>query len=150
MKPEVNLFTIGFTRKSAKEFFEILTEAGIHRLIDARLNNSSQLAGFTKKKDLEYFLKVICNIEYIHLLELSPTKDILNEYKKNGGDWQVYEQQFLQLMRDREVENECLPELFNQGCLLCSEATPEQCHRRLVAEYLQEKWQDINLNIYHL
>lgn len=150
MNAEVSLFTIGFTRKSAEQFFGILKKAGVTRLIDARLNNSSQLAGFAKKKDLEYFLKVICNIDYIHLLDLSPTKEILDEYKKNGEDWQVYERQFLQLMRDRQVEEKFSPELFDKGCLLCSEATPEHCHRRLVAEYLQEKWTTINLNVYHL
>jgi uncharacterized protein (DUF488 family) len=83
----INLYTIGFTKKSAQKFFELLAEAGVKRIIDTRLNNVSQLAGFAKRKDLEYFLKTISNIEYVHILDLAPTQDILTEYKKNKGDW---------------------------------------------------------------
>ena len=148
MKTSVNLFTIGFTKKSAKQFFEILKDSGIKRIIDTRLNNVSQLAGFTKRTDLEYFLQQICQIEYVHLLELAPTKDILDAYKKNGGDWETYEKKFLQLMRDRKIEERISPDILHGGCLLCSEAKPHNCHRRLVAEYLNEKWG--NVKICHL
>ena len=148
MKTSVNLFTIGFTKKSAKQFFEILKNSGIKRIIDTRLNNVSQLAGFTKRTDLEYFLQQICQIEYVHLLELAPTKDILDAYKKNGGDWETYEKQFLQLITERQIEQKVSPDLLDGGCLLCSEPTPHHCHRRLVAEYLSQKLGTIK--IHHL
>jgi uncharacterized protein (DUF488 family) len=148
MSSYVDLFTIGFTQKTAQKFFDTLVKSGVKRVIDTRLNNVSQLAGFTKKTDLEYFLKKIGNIEYIHILELAPTKDILDEYKKNKCDWSVYEQKFLHLMTEREIEKKVRPELLDGGCLLCSEAKPHYCHRRLVAEYLSTKWG--NVKICHL
>ena len=148
MSKEINLFTIGFTQKSAKKFFGILQQAGIKTVIDTRLNNVSQLAGFTKKTDLEYFLNTISNIDYVHLLDLAPTKDILDEYKKKKGDWETYEQKFLQLIADRQIEKKVSADLMDGACLLCSEAKPHQCHRRLVAEYLNGKWG--NVKIWHL
>jgi uncharacterized protein (DUF488 family) len=148
MSEKLNLFTIGFTQKSAQQFFDVLMNAGVKTVIDTRLNNVSQLAGFTKRSDLEYFLKKIGDIQYAHILELAPTKDILNEYKKNKGDWETYEKKFLQLMSDRQIEHQLSPELVNGGCLLCSEAKPHHCHRRLVAEYLNSKWG--NIDIRHL
>jgi uncharacterized protein (DUF488 family) len=148
MSNSVNLFTIGFTQKTAQKFFDTLVKSGVKRVIDTRLNNVSQLAGFTKKTDLEYFLKKLGNIEYVHILELAPTKDILDEYKKNKGEWSVYEQKFLDLMTEREIEKKVRPELLDSGCLLCSEAKPHYCHRRLVAEYLSTKWG--NVKICHL
>lgn len=143
-----NITTIGFTKKSAETFFTTLSRNGVKRLIDVRLNNTSQLAGFAKKEDLTYFLKAICNIDYIHLPELAPTADILDAYKKHKGDWRVYEQKFLQLMAERRVEESLPKDLLNEGCLLCSEDKPHYCHRRLVAEYLHEKWG--NVTIRHL
>lgn len=148
MSKQINLFTIGFTQKSAKQFFDTLKKAGIKTVIDTRLNNISQLAGFTKKTDLEYFLKTIDNIDYVHLLDLAPTKDILDDYKKKKGDWETYEQKFLQLIAERQIEKKVSPELIDGACLLCSEAKPHQCHRRLVAEYLNGKWG--NVKICHL
>ena len=148
MPSSIQLFTIGFTQKSAEQFFESLAKSGIKTLIDTRLNNISQLAGFTKKNDLKYFLKQIGGIDYIHITDLAPTKDILDEYKKNKGDWGVYEQKFLKLISDRQIEKKVTPELLNHGCLLCSEAKPHNCHRRLVAEYLSTKWE--NIDICHL
>ncbi|WP_445626410.1 DUF488 domain-containing protein [Nostoc sp. DSM 114167] len=145
MSHSINLFTIGFTQKSAQKFFETLVKAGVKRVIDTRLNNISQLAGFTKKSDLEYFLHKIGNIEYTHVIELAPTKDILDEYKKNKGDWVIYEQKFLQLMAEREIEKKVKPDILDGGCLLCSEAKPHYCHRRLVAEYLNGKWGDVKI-----
>lgn len=145
---KINLYSIGFTQKTAQDFFTILSEAGVKRIIDTRLNNVSQLAGFAKRKDLEYFLKVIANIEYIHILDLAPTQDILNSYKKEKGDWETYEKSFLDLMRTRQIENTISPKLLDGGCLLCSEAKPHNCHRRLVAEYLNTKLG--NINICHL
>lgn len=140
----MKIFTIGFTKKSAETFFTRLTNAGVKRLIDVRLNNISQLAGFTKKDDLRYFTRAICNIDYLHLPELAPTADILDPYKKaKNGDWQLYERQFLDLMRSRHIESTLSHEVLDGGCLLCSEETPHHCHRRLVAEYLQEHWRDV-------
>jgi uncharacterized protein (DUF488 family) len=150
MPSSIQLFTIGFTQKSAEQFFESLAKSGIKTLIDTstRLNNISQLAGFTKKNDLKYFLKQIGGIDYIHITDLAPTKDILDEYKKNKGDWGVYEQKFLKLISDRQIEKKVTPELLNHGCLLCSEPKPHNCHRRLVAEYLSKKWE--NIKVCHL
>ena len=144
----MKVFTIGFTKKNAEHFFGRLSQIGLVRLIDARLNNVSQLAGFTKKDDLQFFLRKINDIDYIHRLDLAPTKEILDEYKKNGGDWPKYEKQFLELLAQRKVEEKISKDLIDGGCLLCSEATPERCHRRLVAEYLKFHWGD--LNIVHL
>ena len=141
----MKIFTIGFTRKSAEQFFTRLKQPGLERIVDARLNNVSQLAGFTKKDDLRFFLREICHIDYVHLPELAPTKDILDAYRKNGGDWQTYERQFLELMVKRRVEKTIDKKLIAGGCLLCSETTPEHCHRRLVAEYLHEKWGDVDI-----
>lgn len=148
MNNSINLFTIGFTKKSAQQFFDALIKAGVRRVVDTRLNNVSQLAGFTKRPDLEYFLNKIGNIEYVHLLDLAPTKDILDAYKKKGSDWSTYEKQFLKLITERKIEEKVSPDLLNSGCLLCSEPTPHHCHRRLVAEYLSQKLGTIN--IHHL
>jgi uncharacterized protein (DUF488 family) len=139
----MKIFTIGFTKKSAETFFTRLTNAGVRRLVDVRLNNVSQLAGFTKRDDLRYFTKAICNIEYVHLPDLAPTKDILDTYKKHKGEWPVYEEQFLNLMRSRRIEEKTSPEMLDGACLLCSEEKPHHCHRRLVAEYLKEKWGNV-------
>jgi uncharacterized protein (DUF488 family) len=110
-----------------------------------RLNNVSQLAGFTKKDDLRYFTKAICGIDYVHLPELAPTADILDAFKKQKtADWALYERQFNALIRERRIE-ETSREMLDGGCLLCSEETPEHCHRRLVAEYLQQRWPDVEI-----
>ncbi len=141
----MKIFTIGFTRKSAETFFTLLKNAGVRRLIDVRLNNVSQLAGFAKKEDLRYFTKAICNIDYAHVPELAPTAEILDPYRKaKNGDWQLYERRFLDLMRSRHIEN-TPRELLDGGCLLCSEEKPHRCHRRLVAEYLKEHWGDVEI-----
>jgi uncharacterized protein (DUF488 family) len=140
----IRLFTIGFTQKSAREFFTLLRGAGVKRILDVRLNNSSQLAGFSKKDDLAYFLKEIGGIEYVYLPELAPTQEILDAYKKDKGDWAVYEQKFLKLMALRRIETGIQPDLLQDGCFLCSEHLPHHCHRRLVAEYLNSKWGGID------
>ena len=144
----MTIFTIGFTRKSAEAFFTELKSAGVKRLIDVRLNNTSQLSGFTKKDDLRYFTKEICGIDYIYLPQLAPTSEILDAYKKQkNGDWQLYERRFLTLARSRCIESTSR-EILDSGCLLCSEEKPLHCHRRLVAEYLKEHWG--NVEIVHL
>ena len=136
----MKVFTIGFTKKSARRFFELLRTSGARRVVDVRLNNVSQLAGFAKRDDLAYFLAEICGMDYVHLPVLAPTKRILDDFKKKGGDWSTYESRFLDLMRVRRVEQTVARETIADGCLLCSEDTPEHCHRRLVAEYLDQHW----------
>ena len=137
----IDLYTIGFTKKKAGYFFGKLQQAGVKRVLDVRLNNVSQLAGFAKKDDLVYFLKQLGGMDYIHLEELAPTQEILDAYKKKKGDWEVYEKQFLGLMKQRRIEEKLSKETLDGGCLLCSEDKPHHCHRRLVAEYLQKKWE---------
>ncbi len=144
----MRLYTIGFTRTTAEAFFSRLSKAGVRRVMDVRLNNVSQLAGFAKKNDLAYFLKAICRIDYEHRPELAPTRDIMDEYKKHGGDWADYEQRFLELMARRRVEDALPRSSLDRGCLLCSEDKPDHCHRRLVAEYLKDRWG--GLHIVHL
>jgi len=145
---KLKLFTIGYTKKTAEKFFDILKTSGVKRILDIRLNNVSQLAGFAKRDDLRYFLKTICNIDYIHKLELAPNKIILDKYKKNKGNWEIYEKEFIKLMEQRKVEELITGELIDHSCLLCSEDKPDQCHRRLVAEYLNGKLG--NIEIIHL
>ncbi|MFO1318631.1 MAG: DUF488 domain-containing protein [Burkholderiales bacterium] len=142
----MKLFTIGFTKKSAEAFFIKLKRSGAKRVVDVRLNNVSQLAGFAKRNDLQFFLREICHMDYVHVPELAPTQDILDEYKKNKGDWGVYEQKFLELMRKREIEKKMDPAVIADGCLLCSEDKPHHCHRRLVAEYLKSHWGDVEVS----
>ncbi len=144
----MKLFTIGFTQKSAEAFFGRLSRAGVKRVIDIRLNNVSQLAGFAKRDDLRYFLKAICGIDYIHLPELAPTQEILDHFKKKKGDWLAYEKEFRSLLGQRKPEETLSRDLFDSACLLCSEDRPDHCHRRLVAEHLAKKWG--NLEIVHL
>jgi uncharacterized protein (DUF488 family) len=141
----MKIFTIGFTKKSAESFFTKLQLAGAKRLVDVRLNNVSQLAGFAKRDDLRYFLRTICNIDYMHLPELAPTQRILDEYKKHKGNWELYERQFIDLLAARQIENKVTRELLEGACLLCSEDKPSRCHRRLVAEYLRGKWGDVQI-----
>lgn len=134
----MNLFTIGFTKKSAKDFFELIKLYEIDLLIDIRLNNKSQLAGFTKGNDLEYFLKEICNCKYKHCLEYAPTKEILDNYKKSKITWETYENEYYLLMNERNNFKDFYKNYisYKNICLLCSEPTPEYCHRRLAAEMI--------------
>ena len=141
----MRLTTIGFTKKSARRFFETLRAAGVRRVVDVRLNNVSQLAGFAKRKDLEYFLDEIGGIGYAHLPKLAPTREMLDAFKKRGGSWQEYEERFLDLMAQRRIEKTLSPELLEDACLLCSEDKPHHCHRRLVAEYLDRHWGGVEI-----
>src|SRR5258705_4588388 len=128
----------------AEGFFSRLSKARVKKLIDVRLNNVSQLAGFAKKADLKFFTKAICNSGYEHLPELAPTQVMLDEYKKSKGSWSVYAEKFLNLMAQRKIETIDRSRL-DEGCLLCSEDKPHHCHRRLVAEYLKDKWGDVEI-----
>ena len=141
----MKVFTIGFTKKTARRFFELLRASGAKRVVDVRLNNVSQLAGFAKKDDLSYFLKEIGGMEYVHLPALAPTQEMLDAYKKQSGDWKAYETRFLELMKQRRIEETIPREVVADGCLLCSEDKPHHCHRRLVAEYLNQHWGDVNI-----
>ncbi|MCE3235439.1 MAG: hypothetical protein K0Q50_1619 [Vampirovibrio sp.] len=142
----VNIYTIGFTQTSARQFFETLKQASIKRLIDTRLSNVSQLAGFAKKADLEYFLAQILGAEYVHLPQLlSPAQPMLDEYRKQKGSWSDYKRQFLALIQERRIETQLSPEQFlSPTVLLCSEHEAEHCHRRLIVEYLDRAWGNIN------
>ena len=144
-KPTITIFTIGFAGKSAREFFEGLQQAGVKQVVDIRLNNTSQLAGFTKKRHLEYFLHAIAGIGYSHDQELAPTSDILDDYKKKRIDWPEYERRFMELLRGRAHVENLRREDFDNVCLLCSEAQPDKCHRRLTAEYLRSCWGSVEI-----
>jgi uncharacterized protein (DUF488 family) len=142
----VEVYSIGFTKKTAEQFFGLLKGAGVRRLLDVRLNNVSQLAGFTKRNDLQYFLREICCVEYVHEPLLAPTKAMLDEYKKRKGSWEEYRGRFLALMADRHIEERFdKSSLSTPTVLLCSEPTPEHCHRRLVLEYLRDKWPELTI-----
>lgn len=143
----MKLYTIGFTQKNAETFFELLRQNGVRCLIDIRLKPNGQLAGFAKQSDLPYFLdKLVCGCQYIYMPELAPTEDILNEYRKSR-DWQQYAQHFERLMDERNIPKTLKKEDFTSEpcCLLCSEPTPEKCHRRLVAERLATYWTDMEI-----
>jgi uncharacterized protein (DUF488 family) len=143
----VEIFTIGFTRTTAENFFGRLKASRIERLLDVRLNNRSQLAGFAKRDDLAFFLRELVGARYEHAPQLAPTPEILDAYKKrNDMPWSEYEDRFISLMRERAIESTLSSEDFQlRTVLLCSEDTPEHCHRRLVVEYLADHWSDIQI-----
>lgn len=142
----MEVYSIGFTKKTAEQFFGALKKAGIRSLLDVRLNNISQLAGFAKRDDLRYFLREICGADYTHEPLLAPTQEMLDDYKKRKGTWQEYEQKFLALMSDRQIEDKINRSIFAlPTVLLCSELKPDNCHRRLVLEYLAKKWGDLTI-----
>jgi uncharacterized protein (DUF488 family) len=146
----MKLYTIGFTQKRAETFFNLLRDHGVQRLVDIRLNPSGQLSGFAKQEDLPYFLSRLAGgCQYVYMPELAPTKEILTDYRA-GKDWPGYEARFLALMDERGIPQTLDRSGFEQyiSCLLCSEPTPERCHRRLVAERLAEHW--TGLEVIHL
>jgi uncharacterized protein (DUF488 family) len=143
----MNLYTIGFTKHSAEEFFETLKSAGVNKLIDIRINKSSQLAGFAKGSDLPYFLKVSSDIKYESIESLAPTKDLLKRYRSKEILWGIFEELYLKQIRSSEVLNSLKPSDFDKACLLCSESSPEKCHRRLLAEEMQKLW---GIQVIHL
>lgn len=147
--PQISVCTIGFTGTSAEDFFSRLRSSGSNKIIDVRLRNTSQLAGFAKARDLKFFLQSICGMGYEHAPELAPTPEILDAFKKRKGEWSDYEIQFMDLMDARHIDQAYSPDFFDKGCLLCSEATPHHCHRRLVVEFLNDRW-ETNLVVNHL
>lgn len=144
----IKLYTIGFTNKSAQKFFELLTENEVSKIVDTRINNTSQLSGFAKGKDLAYFAKKVGEIDYIHKIDFAPTRELLEKYRKNTITWNEYEIEYLNLLDIRKIGHHININEFHQNCLLCSEHTPEKCHRRLLAEYLKYRFNDIE--IHHL
>jgi uncharacterized protein (DUF488 family) len=146
----MKIYTIGFTEKKAERFFSLIKISGTKRIVDVRLNNISQLAGFSKKEDLKYFLKELCNVDYLHLPDLAPTKEILSPYQKKDITWQQYEEKYLNLMSKRNIEKHVSKDVIDEGCLLCSEHQPHQCHRRLVVDYLKSAWNESDAVVKHL
>jgi len=147
-KQQIKLYTIGFAQKTAKEFFTVLKNNRVRKLIDIRLNNTSQLAGFAKKQDLEYFLNEICNIKYLHEPDFAPAKEMLDSYKKKEISWSVYEERYLDLLSQRCIAQKIAPKELDMSCFLCSEPKSKFCHRRLLAEYLKSIYE--NIEIKHL
>lgn len=141
----IHLYTIGFTKKSAERFFTLIRNNDIKSLVDTRLNNKSQLAGFAKGSDLPYLLNELCGVEYRHESSLAPTQEILKAYRKKEITWQSYEQRYRELIQQRQVHSNLDPAQFDKAVLLCSEASPEKCHRRLAAEYLAEAWTRVEI-----
>lgn len=146
----ITLYTIGFTKKNAQKFFELLKNAGVRKLVDIRINNASQLAGFAKGTDLKFFMKAICNAEYEHITDLAPTKELLKDYQDKVIDWNGYTVIFKKILQDRHIAERFNVENFDNCCFLCTEDTPEQCHRRLVAEFFKAKNPDKDIRIVHL
>ena len=146
----IHIYTIGFTKKPAEVFFGKLSRDGVRRVVDVRLQNVSQLAGFTKRDDLRYFLRTICALDYVHMPILSPTKELFDAIKKHGLDWDSYERRFLEILRARKIEDTVSRDLLDGACLLCTEETPDHCHRRLVAEYLRDHWKPDVVEITHI
>jgi uncharacterized protein (DUF488 family) len=145
----MKLFTIGFTGKSAEEFFELLKRNSITTLIDARLNNKSQLAGFTKAKDFPYLLRQIAGVEYLHATSLTPTKELLDGYRDGNISWNEYEVAYDKILQSRSLD-QFPSHVLGSGCILCSEPTADQCHRRLAAEYIQSQFPNHQIEIIHL
>ena len=145
----ITLYTIGFTKKSAEQFFELLKKHQVNKLIDVRINNGSQLAGFAKGGDLSYFLKQIGGIGYRHIVDFAPTKDLLSDYRAEKVTWHEYEKVYTNLLDQRFVNSKYEVKNFDHCCFLCSEDTPEHCHRRLLAEYLKKQDPE-NVKIIHL
>ena len=141
----IKLYTIGFTGKPAEKFFNLLTNSGVKKVVDTRINNVSQLAGFAKGSDLKFFVKEIGNMDYEHKIDFAPTKELLVRYREKQITWPEYETEYLNLLDMRKVSQKTNIEQLHENCLLCSEHTPEKCHRRLLAEYLKHVRGDIQI-----
>ena len=141
----MKIYTIGFTKKNAESFFETLRNSGARRVIDVRIHNVSQLSGFSKRDDLAYFCRTVLGIDYLHMPELGPTDELFDAYKKKGGAWKDYERAFNALLKTRAIEKYLDKKEFDGACLLCTEDWPDHCHRRLVAEYLAERWEEVEV-----
>lgn len=143
------LYTIGFTQKSAETFFKLLASRSVNRLLDTRLNNTGQLAGFSKKDDLQYFCRTILSTEYVHWLESAPEDQMLSAYKKKQISWSEYAAEYVAMLERRKIEREMNLVVEKTACLLCSEAKPHHCHRSLLADYLNKR-SGGSFNVVHL
>lgn len=141
----IKLYTIGFTGKPAEKFFDLLRNADVDKIVDTRINNVSQLAGFAKGADLKFFVREIGNMSYEHNIDFAPTKELLSKYRDKKLTWVEYEEEYLNLLDMRKIAHKTDIEKLHRNCLLCSEHTPEKCHRRLLAEYLQHVRTDIEI-----
>jgi uncharacterized protein (DUF488 family) len=144
----MTIYTMGFTQKTAQQFFELISSKSIKLLLDIRLNNVSQLSGFTKGNDLKYFLSVICGCDYSHCIEFAPTKEILDNYKNKKILWNEYEKQYDTLIKSRDSLNGFIEKYskYEKICLLCSEPTAVNCHRRLLADMISNKYPQLEIN----
>ena len=141
----INLYTIGFTGKSAEHFFSLLKKNKVSKIIDTRINSTSQLSGFAKEIDLKFFAKALGPYEYEHLTEYAPTKELLTKYRKKMITWEEYEIEYLNLLDLRKISRRINISGLNDACLLCSEHTPDRCHRRLLAEYIKQSNSDVKI-----
>lgn len=142
----MEIYTVGFAGKTAEAFFGTLKRSGVRRVVDIRLRPNGGLSLFARGTDLPFLLRELCGAEYVHVPLLAPTKDILSDYRKKKIDWPEYERRFLALLDERKAATELDRGLFSvPAALLCSEAKPDQCHRRLAAEYLQSHWPDVHV-----
>lgn len=145
----IELTTIGFTKKNARRFFELLTGAGVERIVDTRVNNTSQLSGYAKGDDLKFFARAVADVDYIHELDYAPTKELLKRYRNKELSWEEYEIEYLNLLDLRKIKSKFDVQTLHKNCLLCSEHTAEKCHRRLLAEYFQAATNE-KITILHL
>jgi len=145
----ITFYTIGFTKKSAEHFFNLLRDNHVMQIVDVRISNSSQLAGFAKGKDLEFFLKEICHIPYKHVIDFAPTKELLDKWHKQEVSWIEYETIYTSILKERDILRKHGIKQFDGSCFLCSEETPENCHRRLLVEYMK-KHSTEDVRIVHL
>ena len=145
----ITFYTIGFTKKSAEQFFNLLRDNSVKQLVDVRISNSSQLAGFAKGKDLEFFVKEICHIPYKQVIDFAPTKELLDKWHKKEVSWTEYESIYTSILRERDILRKHGIKQFDGSCFLCSEETPENCHRRLLVEYMK-KHSTEDVRIVHL
>jgi uncharacterized protein (DUF488 family) len=141
----MRLYTVGFTKKTARDFFELLMRNHVKRVIDIRLNNKSQLAGFAKGEDLAYLLPKVAGIDYIYMPDFAPTKELLDGYRDGKVAWDEYEVEYLRILEERDIKKNIDWSRFDGACLLCSEETADNCHRRLLAEYLASINRDIEV-----
>lgn len=146
----ITLYTIGFTKKNARKFFTLLKNSGVKKLVDIRINNASQLAGFAKGQDLEFFVKELCGAEYVHITDLAPTKELLKDYQDKKINWNGYTTIFNRILEERRIAERYNVQDFDKSCFLCTEETPETCHRRLVVEYFKKSNPEEEIRIVHL
>lgn len=139
---DMKLFTVGYSKKSAEEFFDLLRDNGVKRVVDIRRHNTNQLAGFTKQDDLAWFLDVIAGIDYGHVLELAPSEELMHAYRKEGLPFDEFAEKLRKQFDHREMPTKAT---FDRAALLCSEADPSACHRLVAAEYLAEKWSGVEV-----